>query len=214
LRRSGIDGWPGSGDRPHDGDRHETPTLAGADGSARRAVCALSGSAATPLCPAQILEWVPEGAPPAPCTWHRQTRRGVVVEWPPEYRAWAAGEHLLDSVVVSAAGARAVAATKNRERLATPVPALANAADRPLRVINPPDGAVYLIDPTLRREFQTIPLRGAADGGGPIEWRVDDTVVGTATNDAAIDWPLAPGRHVISARDARGRRAATAIVVR
>ena len=29
----------------------------------------------------------------------------------------------------------------------------------PLEIVNPPAGATYLIDPTLRREFQTLPLR-------------------------------------------------------
>jgi membrane carboxypeptidase/penicillin-binding protein PbpC len=83
-----------------------------------------------------------------------------------------------------------------------------------LRVLSPPDGAVYLIDPTLRREFQTIGLRGAADGVAPLEWRVDDTPVGTAPPDASLNWRLTPGHHVISARDPQGRSASVSIVVK
>ena len=33
----------------------------------------------------------------------------------------------------------------------------------------PPDDATYLIDPTLRKEFQTIPLRAVGDIG-QLEW--------------------------------------------
>jgi membrane carboxypeptidase/penicillin-binding protein PbpC len=83
-----------------------------------------------------------------------------------------------------------------------------------IRVLNPPDGAVYLIDPTLRREFQTIGLRGATDAMAPLEWRVDDTPIGATGPDAALNWPLTPGRHVISARDPQGRNASAAIVVK
>src|SRR5262249_34015960 len=83
-----------------------------------------------------------------------------------------------------------------------------------LRVVNPPDGAVYLIDPTLRREFQTIGLRGAAGAKTRIGWRVDGESVGARDVDAALDWPMTPGHHVISAHDATGRRAESAIVVK
>jgi hypothetical protein len=83
-----------------------------------------------------------------------------------------------------------------------------------IRVLNPPDGAVYLIDPTLRREFQTIGLRGATERMSSLEWRVDDTPIGTSGPDSALNWPLTPGRHVISARDPQGRHASASIVVK
>jgi hypothetical protein len=38
--------------------------------------------------------------------------------------------------------------------------------------------------------------------------------LGTTDADASLDWPLTPGRHVISARDTRGRRASAEIVVK
>ena len=81
-------------------------------------------------------------------------------------------------------------------------------------MLTPPDGAVYLIDPTLRREFQTIGLRGASDLAAPLEWRVDDAPVGTTSPDASLNWPLTPGRHVVSARDAQGRSASASIIVK
>jgi membrane carboxypeptidase/penicillin-binding protein PbpC len=87
-------------------------------------------------------------------------------------------------------------------------------ASAPVQVLSPPDGAVYLIDPTLRREFQTIGLRGATDEAGPLEWRVDDALIGSVAVESSLDWPLTPGRHVISARDAQGGVASASITVR
>jgi membrane carboxypeptidase/penicillin-binding protein PbpC len=83
-----------------------------------------------------------------------------------------------------------------------------------LRVVSPPDGAVYLIDPTLRREFQTLPLRAAAFHSSDVEWQIDGTPVGRGRAGAQVDWPLAIGAHIVTARDARGREASAAIVVK
>jgi membrane carboxypeptidase/penicillin-binding protein PbpC len=86
--------------------------------------------------------------------------------------------------------------------------------DAPLRVLNPPDGAVYLIDPTLRPEFQTIGLRGSAEASVTIEWHVDGRVAGTTTPGASIAWQLVRGQHVVSARDGTGRVASVSITVK
>jgi penicillin-binding protein 1C len=187
---------------------YEAATLAGPERTGRRSVCALSGLSATPACPAQIEEWTADESGDAPCSWHRSTARGVMVDWPSEYHAWAAGERLIDAVVAAPSAARARSVSN-----VTPAVAAASA----LRVVNPPDGAVYLIDPTLRREFQTIALRAApvaVDARSRIEWRVDGETVGTTGPGASVDWPLAPGRHVISAHDGHGHRADAVVVVR
>jgi hypothetical protein len=39
-------------------------------------------------------------------------------------------------------------------------------------------------------------------------------VVATATADAAVDWPIAPGHHRIVARDEHGRTAEAKVIVR
>jgi membrane carboxypeptidase/penicillin-binding protein PbpC len=141
-----------------------------------------------------------------PCYWHRPTEGGVTVDWPVEYQAWAASEHLMDRVVPSPRS------SARRGNPANP----ANPANPVLRILTPPDGAVYLIDPTLRAEFQTLTLR-AAGGAGAIEWRIDDHVVGMADSRARepqIDWPLTAGRHSVSARDAAGQTARASVVVK
>ena len=183
-------------------DPQTSATKATSERTTRRVVCALSGRIATPNCPRQIEEWVADEGDGRSCDWHRETPRGVAVHWPVEFHDWAASHRLLNVMVATASKAPSL-----RER----EPQRAAAA---IRVLNPPDGAIYAIDPTLRREFQTVALRGEAEGGAPLEWRVDDAVLGTSTMDAFLNWPLAPGRHVISVHDAQGRSASASIVVR
>lgn len=180
--------------------------------TSRQFVCALSGLAASPECPQRVDEWVADDKPLRTCHWHRQTPRGVVIEWPVAYQAWAASERLVNRVVgpprpserggVAGAEGPAVARRSTAE------------ATIPLRVLSPPDGAVYLIDPTLRRSFQTLELRGAADTTIALEWRVNGESIGTTEPGAAIDWPLTPGRHVVTLHDQRGRKASASITVK
>jgi len=174
----------------------EAPTQARPERVERRAICALSGMPAGRWCPAQIDEWTAAGADGRACTWHVATPTRVTVQWPTEFRPWAQAQRLL---------AREVAWPPAK-------PALAS--DARLLVVNPPPGAVYLIDPTLRPEFQTLRLRASTDARGRIEWRVDGRRVGTSDADAALEWPLEPGRHTVTARDARGHQSDAAIFVK
>ena len=65
---------------------------------------------------------------------------------------------------------------------------------------------MYLIDPTLRSQYQALPLRAAADAhAGMIEWAIDGSRFGASHADEPLQWPLAPGTHRISARDELGR---------
>jgi len=174
----------------------ETPSLARPDRVERRAICALSGMPAGRWCPAQIDEWTAADARGPACSWHVHTATGVTVRWPSEFRSWAQSQRLL---------ARDVAPRPVKPGLAS---------DAPVVVLNPPPGAIYLIDPTLRQEFQTLPLRASADVRGRIEWHVDGHRVGTSDADAALEWPLEPGRHLVRARDAHGHQADAAILVK
>jgi penicillin-binding protein 1C len=83
-----------------------------------------------------------------------------------------------------------------------------------LEIVSPADGSTYLIDPTLRREFQALSLRAVAATRGRIAWSVDGTEIGAADADGTVDWPLAPGTHRIIARDAHGRTAEAQVFVR
>jgi membrane carboxypeptidase/penicillin-binding protein PbpC len=84
-----------------------------------------------------------------------------------------------------------------------------------LRIVNPPAGAIYLCDPTLRAEFQTLPLRALVErASGSLTWQVDGLAIGTSTPDGSLAWPLRAGEHRIAVLDAQGRRAEAAITVR
>ncbi|HEX6101136.1 MAG TPA: penicillin-binding protein 1C [Thermoanaerobaculia bacterium] len=139
-------------------------------------ICALSGARPSTYCPALRKEWLATSEPARFCSWHHDG----AIDWPAEYRAW-------------------VRATQP-----TPPPQSTRHASV-FRIANPPNGATYLIDPTLRTQYQTLRLR--ADAASRVQWRVNDRVVGT-------EWPLVPGEHVITAVDDRGRRDSVKIVVK
>jgi penicillin-binding protein 1C len=177
-------------------------------GLAPRTICALSGGAAHPQCPNVRTEWLPADRAPAACRWHRTAAGRTVVAWPSVYRAWARERRLLEDTVP--APAAAVASVHHPTvRRADPIPAPS------LAIVNPPEGATYMRDPTLRAEFQTLPLRALSDGrGGRLSWTVDGTSVGSGAADDAVDWPLVPGAHTIAVTDTRGRSDSAVILVK
>jgi membrane carboxypeptidase/penicillin-binding protein PbpC len=73
---------------------------------------------------------------------------------------------------------------------------------------------VFLIDPTLRPEFQAVPLRAGGAGAGQVSWTVDGRAVGASGGDGSVLWPLQRGSHVAVVRDARGRTATVSFVVK
>jgi penicillin-binding protein 1C len=83
-----------------------------------------------------------------------------------------------------------------------------------LAIESPADGSTYLIDPTLRREFQALSLRAVSAADGPIEWFIDGVSAGTSASRSSLDWPLTPGKHRITARDRNGRTVHSTIDVR
>jgi membrane carboxypeptidase/penicillin-binding protein PbpC len=70
-------------------------------------------------------------------------------------------------------------------------------------VTNPPDGATYMIDPTLRSDFQALRLRATTTA----TWLVDG-------RRAAEEWPLHAGKHTITAVAQNGQHDSVRITVR
>jgi penicillin-binding protein 1C len=149
-------------------------------------VCGLSGLFAGPACPTTRTERLPRDGLPLPCTWHLRGPRGPQTRWPEPYRAWARQKG-----IASDEGTPPSSSSRAR-------------ATGPLRIINPPPGAIYLYDPTLRPEFQTLPLRAETQGGGELLWTIDGKEVGRSASDRALDWPMSRGRHTATVRDTRG----------
>jgi len=176
-----------------------------------RTVCVLSGMIAGPACAARRTEWLPLDAAAEPCEWHHASENGVLTFWPPEYEPWARSHGLLDRGRSETARVHPGQPSASRE-----TPAASDrrtAARRSFDIVNPPTGATYLIDPTLRAEFQTVPLRVIA-GQGDVEWQVNGKVVAVAPANRDVHWPLTAGTHRIVARDARGQAAEARITVR
>ncbi|HVG70950.1 MAG TPA: penicillin-binding protein 1C [Vicinamibacterales bacterium] len=167
-------------------------------------VCSLSGMRAGDACPIRRTEWLPPGFSPLPCSWHHASEDGLLTMWPDEYRTWAAGRGLLEPDHGTAAAADSSPRAARRDAAA--------ASMRALEVVSPPDGATYLIDPTLRSEFQALPLR-ARGTTGQLEWTINGRRLRQAPGQS-VSWPLERGTHVFRARDARGRVAEASILVK
>ncbi len=181
------------------------PLAAAPPNVARREICALSGMTANAWCPTKTTEWLPAETVGVPCSWHHDSEDGLLTVWPAPYRQWAA-EHGLSGVRLQ---------PDLKDLRAEAVRLKPDTTESHFSIANPPAGAVYLIDPTLRTEYQALALRAAADRrAGEIEWAVDGRRVGAAQAGQAFDWPLAPGTHRISARDELGRSAEVSILVK
>jgi len=142
-------------------------------------VCALSGLRPSTYCPNVTTEWVASEAPVKFCSWHHS---GGTIDWPPEYRAWA---------------------QTNEHHTIAPPKIASNRA--PLQILSPPNGATYLIDPTLRMAYQSLKLRASTSN---VSWNIDERKV------TSTDWPLQRGWHVITASDGDGHRDSVRIEVK
>ncbi len=168
-------------------------------------LCALSGMVAGAACPVRTREWLTSTDSSHECQWHHASDRGVVTVWPAEYREWARGVTRATGLAELAELTKLTKLKKMREWPATVAEAFT--------VASPPGGATYLIDPTLKPEFQSVPLR-ARGAVGRVEWFVNDRAVGVSLGDASLAWPLARGAHTITARDTNGRTSAAQIFVK
>ena len=178
------------------------PLLPAPQGFREVTICALSGEPANPWCPSRAKEWLPGNEDGPPCSWHHQSDEGLLTIYPAKYRAWSSS---------LSAGAHPAPDAPRSPR----APLAPRAPGAPLlSIANPPSGAVYSYDPTLRREFQALRLRAVTARPTTVRWLVDGAHVATASSEASVSWPLAVGSHRIEVHDQDGRKAATDVVVR
>ena len=201
-------------------------------------ICALSGAAANPWCPTRRREWMPAGQSLLPCSWHHLSDEGLLTILPVEYERWTSAHRpsgiqasMASVIGTSKIGSSVIGTSKigasviGTSKIGTSVTGIGTShigdsdVDRSISgtsktvIISPADGATYLIDPTLRREFQTLSLRAAA-ASGQVEWKVNGRSLGASPQRGQLEWPLVAGRHIISARDAAGRTDEVTVVVR
>jgi penicillin-binding protein 1C len=171
---------------------------------ARRRICLLSGMAPSFACPTVGSEWM-ENEPSRTCNWHRRVVRSradgssaevAAVDWPAELSAWAAVHRPVREELPAATAARAE-------------------SKRALSIVHPAEGAVYLIDPTLRTERQTVALRAAISGPRRnLTWSVNGVPLRRASSADTVDLPLRPGELTITVQDDAGRKDAVRIRAR
>jgi penicillin-binding protein 1C len=164
-------------------------------------ICALSGMRANARCPSKAKEWVAATSDALPCAWHHQGDEGLLTIYPAEYRAWASE---IQDVAAPRRTIVATAAGRGTNR----------AAGRVFAIANPPAGAIYSVDPTLRREFQALALRAVTERPTTVTWLVDGASIGAVSSERTLSWPLVIGAHDIEARDPDGRRARSSVIVK
>lgn len=188
-----------------------TPIAAPPTDVRRVDICQLSGQVAGEACPVRRQEWLPaEHSGTHACDWHHASDEGLVTIYPDEYRTWARDTGRLATAhtrLTSTAAGDATAPARITPRGTVTKNVGALTIERPL------GGALFLIDPTLRPEFQAVSL-SARGGSGRLEWFVDGELVGTETDQSRVRWPLTRGRHRVRVRDEAGRTAETTIEVR
>jgi penicillin-binding protein 1C len=176
----------------------------------RATLCAVSGMLATDRCVRRVSEWMPREATLSDCSWHHASERGLITAWPQEYEAWARTEGLWRE-----GGDVADLAAVSSRRMAAGRGSMASFRVDGVSIVSPVSGATYLLDPTLRPDFQTLPLRASgARSGAKIEWRLDAKLIGTTAPGETLRWPMTRGRHTIEARDGSETAAETWIEVK
>ncbi|MCL2880286.1 MAG: penicillin-binding transpeptidase domain-containing protein, partial [Treponema sp.] len=130
-------------------------------------VCAVSGMAPTDACPSVITEYIKDGEKNDPCTWHRIVNGRSEVVYPAEYQSWfnsAARRGALDY------------------------------SSRPLEIITPREGFVYLSSPGIGKN--EIPVE--VTGGSADELRVTfDNRSFTVPRPFVFYLERTPGSHVL-----------------
>jgi penicillin-binding protein 1C len=195
----------------------QTAIVEAPDGVETHEVCGLSGMTANAWCPSRQRERLPASEDRL-CSWHHLSDEGLLVVWPPQYRQWAKENGLAASRQSSVGRQSPIpnpqSPIPNRQSPIANQQSPIATRHSSLEIVSPPSGAVYFIDPTLRREFQTLALRVVTPQPATIEWQVNGQTIGTLSSETPLAWPLVPGKHAIIARDGRGNVAETDVVVK
>jgi len=132
-------------------------------------VCALSGLAAGPACPATAEEYV--RATRDSCTWHSLQGGLVQVQYPSEYQHWAHSRNFAGSIAGNSAR---------------------------LQIVYPRNGAVFIYDPTLPASVQMLQVQAVGGAAESASLYADGELVGTASGVLSWNLPLARGTHTIA----------------
>jgi len=132
-----------------------------------RRVCALSGMAPTSACLSVISEYRYHGEEGEPCVWHRMVNGRSEVVYPAEYQAWftaSAREGSLDY------------------------------GSRPLEIISPREGFVYLSSPGIGRDEIPVEVIGGSGDELRVTFNGNTFIVG---RPFVFSLPRAPGSYTL-----------------
>jgi hypothetical protein len=136
-------------------------------------VCLPTGLLPGPACPTVVEEWFAAGTEPRSEEryWVRAPGGQLAVNPPPEARGWAADAGLL----------------------------LATASPQAIRLVQPAEGALFVLSPELRDN--RILLRATSPAAVEIRFQVDGFPAGGGSgDDVSVAWALQPGVHTVEAR--------------
>lgn len=169
----------------------------------RVSICAASGALPGKYCPQKRYElFTRSTCPTAECQVHKQYRfrrdngrlagpnepdrdcyKRVLTVWPEKYHAWMA----------------------ERDMIIPPQSALGSAKRSPLaeaatelRILYPDDGALYRLDPVLRRQYQKLTAKATIPKDSQqVKWYVDGQEQAKEDQPNLMSWQLRPGVHKI-----------------
>ncbi len=150
-------------------------------------VCAVSGMAPGPDCPAVTDEYVALAAAAnrPVCSWHYRQNGRVHVRYPQEYQRWLSGRNTAGALADTGEG----------------------------RILYPADGAVFVFDPSIPSAAQKIKV-DCTGAGARAELFVNGVSAGTSERPFSWFVPLLPGEMRLTVRFADGRNAAIRISVK
>jgi penicillin-binding protein 1C len=187
-------------------------------------VCPNSGLLPSPSCPATIQELFLDGTVPTRvCDVHRSLRidrrNGLLASedcgdenvrtdlfevYDPMYRLWMAEHRIPEAPTRVSPLCRPAPSALPAADAASDSPVVDVAA---FAISFPNNGDVFVIDPVLRREYQTLLLKSQVGRGVEwIEWLVDGKVFQKVTAPFSARWPLSEGSHRFKIRTKIGER--------
>jgi penicillin-binding protein 1C len=182
------------------------------DGLVELEVCALSGDRPGSSCRHRVEElFLHEHAPERECAIHVRsyvdTSNGLLVHpgcadaeprifeaYPPRYAAWAA------------VAGRPTAPTAWSPRCAPE--SLPSATRQVARIVEPADGARFLVDAALPEAQEVVFAATPAANDRRVSFVLDGRAIGVVEAPFELPWRLVPGRHRLEAHDAIGAASA------
>jgi penicillin-binding protein 1C len=166
-------GRPSSGTPSFNRSQNNSPDFAQPEKWKPGQVCALSGMSPTPACFSVVTEFLVPGEESAPCTWHQVSASGVsAVVYPAEYQSW-----------LSLSSRRQGEVDYN---------------SRPLEIITPREGFVFLRSPGIGRDEIPVEVIGGTEN--ELEVRYDNAAFGQK-RPFTFYLPSTPGMHILRVRN-------------